>query len=338
MREREVIAEFFDFAAGEGVRVGVGDDAAVLSPPRGRKLAMSTDTLIAGVHFLPSDNPFFVARKAAAATLSDLAATGARPLWMTLSLTLGRAVGRKRRLTLREGKARDEALARRKKWFAEIARGFKNSAAEYGYSIVGGDLARGDETKLTTTALGELAGAPLLRTGARAGDDIWLSGCVGDAALALRLRKKNPGVVPPLAHKRVNERLHNPQPRLELGLALAGLASAAIDLSDGLASGACDLARASGVCLLLDSAKLPASPAMRRLRADMRRRLMLEGGDDYELLFCADPRHRKTLDKKFGGVRISRIGEVCAGGGAFALAGGARESLAGRGYEHDFGD
>lgn len=307
MRERGVIGRYFNFAGGGGVVLGVGDDAAVVRGGGGL-LAVSTDTMVAGTHFRKADNPYYLARKAAAVSLSDMAATGAKPLWMTVSLTAGKQARR---------------------WFAALARGFASSAKEYDYKIIGGDLTSGGQMQLTTTAIGEVRGKPLTRKGAKPGDDVWLSGTVGDAALALQVLS-----APPV----IKQRLHNPTPRVKLGLALAGVASAAIDLSDGLASAACDIAQSSRARLTLEAAVLPVSAAVRKVDAARRLTLMLDGGDDYELLFCAAPRHRKKIGARFGGVRVARIGMVTKGAGAYLSLNGKTESLTGRGYEHDFGE
>ena len=309
MREREIIRKYFNYAAAASIKVGIGDDAAVVANAKNRKLAISTDTLVAGVHFRADDRPFFLARKAAAVSLSDMAAMGARPLWMTVSITFGGG---------------NNAA----KWFAAIGKGFADSAREYDYNIIGGDLTRGKQTQITTTAIGSLSGKPLIRGGAKPGDDIWLSGTVGEAALALQM--------PQVANANCKTRLHNPSPRLQLGMALVGVASAAVDLSDGLACGLCDIAQSSGARLVADSDMLPLSAALCKVGAARRLRLMLDGGDDYELLFCAAASKRKVISKNFGGVSVVRIGVVGKGRGAYLQTGDKQESLSGRGYEHNF--
>ena len=306
MRERDIINKHFNFADGKGVILGIGDDAAIVRNPN-KQLAISTDTMAEGTHFRKTDNPYYLARKAAAVSLSDMAAMGAKPLWMTISLT---------------------TTKQPQQWFAAIARGFASSAKEHNYKIIGGDLTTGKQTQLTTTAIGELNGKPITRKGAKPGDDIWLSGTTGDAALALQTTTTSSSI---------KQRLHNPTPRIKLGMSLTSIASAAIDLSDGLASATSDIAQSSRARLTLESAMLPMSAAMRKVNNTRRLKLMLEGGDDYELLFCASPRHRKTIGGNFGAAPVTRIGAVSKGSGAYISLNGKTESLSGRGYEHNFG-
>lgn len=309
MREHEIIGAFFDYAADESVVVGIGDDAAVVKPPHDSKLAISTDTLVAGVHFGDNDNPHFIARKSAAVSLSDIAAMGARPLWMTIAITFG------------GGKDA-------RQWFAAIGEGFKSSAKEYAYTIIGGDLTSGRQTQLTTTVIGAVINKPITRGGALPGDDIWLSGAVGDAALALHK--------PEVADDKCRARLHNPSPRLDLAASLANVASAAMDLSDGLAVAVCQMAKASGAKFVIDAANIPASALMKTLPHNERLTLMLDGGDDYEILFCAAAGKREVIGATCPGA--VRIGYVCAGRGGNVLIDGKEESLTGRGYEHNFGE
>lgn len=311
MRERDVIGEYFTYPANDSVVVGIGDDAAVVKAAGNAKLAISTDTLVAGVHFRGDDAPFFVARKSAAVSLSDIAAMGARPLWMTIAITFG------------GGKNATE-------WFAAIGEGFKSSAKEYNYAIVGGDLTSagdGGQTQITTTVIGEIDGAAITRGGAKPGDDIWLSGPVGDAALALHK--------PNVAGEKGKARLHNPSPRLDIAATLAHAANAAMDLSDGLAAAVCEMARASGARFVIDAGDIPASALMQTLPQKERLTLMLDGGDDYEVLFCAAAARRSIIGDIPG---AARIGFVCQGRGGYARIGGREESLSGRGYEHNFGE
>ncbi|MGI9337866.1 MAG: thiamine-phosphate kinase [Gammaproteobacteria bacterium] len=307
MRERDVIGKCFNYAANESVEVGIGDDAAVVKTASGGKLAISTDTLVAGVHFRDNDNPCFIARKAAAVSLSDIAAMGARPLWMTIAITFG-------------GKNAEE-------WFAAIGEGFKSSAKQYDYAIIGGDLTRGAQTQLTTTVIGEVDKKAITRGGAKPGDDIWLSGTIGDAALALHK--------PAIADEKSRARLHNPSPRLDLSATLSQVASAAMDLSDGLSVAVCEMAKASAAKFVIDAANIPASATMQTLPQKERLDLMLDGGDGYEILFCAAAARRDSIGEYPG---IARIGVVVEGKGGYVRIDGKEESLSGRGYEHNFGE
>ncbi len=310
MRESEIIARFFDFAPGDRAPLGIGDDAAVLSPPPRTRLACCSDSLIEDVHFFADADSFLLARKAAAVSLSDIAATGARPLWMTVAL----------------------AAKKNTEWFARFAEGLKSSAAEYGYAVVGGDLCRAEKVCITTTVLGALDGPPLLRSGARAGDDAWISGATGEAALAVHCRKTG-RAAPPNYSDAINKKLNDPHPRLELGCKLAKIASAATDISDGLAASARNVAARSGVRITLRMRDAPIAPPLAALPTPLRNELILNGGDDYELFFCAPKSARNFLAKE----KAFRIGEVSAGAGV-EIVGADGEAICARGYEHDFGE
>ncbi len=312
MRESEVIARFFRFASGARTIIGAGeDDAAVLSPPPRTRLVCSSDSLIEDVHFFADADSYFLARKSAAVSLSDIAAMGARPLWMTVALA---------------------ANDKKTKWFARFAEGLKSSTAEFGYAIVGGDLCRAAKVHITTTVIGALKHPPLLRSGARAGEDVWISGAPGEAALAVHCRKNGADKIPPKHLRAANERLHNPSPRLSLGYKLAKIASAAIDMSDGLAACANAIAARSGVKIILHLRDIPPPPCLENLPPDLRQNLMLCGGDDYELFFCAPQNARRKLSH----TNAIRIGETAVGGGV-KIVGENGATFAARGYEHDFG-
>ena len=321
MKEREIIARFFNFPAGEGVDTGVGDDAAVLSPPAGARLAISTDTLVEGVHFFLDITPDNLARKAAAVSLSDLAAMGARPLWMSVALTAPNS------------KTAD--------WFASFAGGLRASAKEYAYSLIGGDLTTGAVLSVTTSAVGALDKAPLLRSGAKVGDDVWLSGVAGEAALAVAVKNNVQlpplPTLPPKTIEVAEQRLNNPVARTCLGQEIAAVASAAIDLSDGLAAAANAIADASDVRMVLEAAKLPVGE-LASLPPPLRLDLMLNGGDDYELLFCAPTKHREFLRHIKTAVQIQNIGRVDEGSGVVMQDENGALSMPPKGYEHDFSD
>ena len=248
--------------SGEGVVIGVGDDAAVLRPPRGEVLCATADALVEDVHFDRRFAPEDVGWKALAVNLSDLAAMGARPLWALVALAV----------TGREAPGR----------LVRIARGLGACARRHGVAVAGGNVTRARELSLTVTVLGAAApGRVLRRSGARPGDVLLVSGTVGDAALGLAR-----GAAPALA-----ARQRRPRPRLALGRALAGVASAAIDVSDGLVQDLGHVCDASGTGATVRLAAVPLSPAYRRAvqgRAD-RLAPALGGGEDYELLLAVPP-------------------------------------------------
>jgi thiamine-monophosphate kinase len=268
---------------GEGVVLGIGDDAAVLQPSHGCELVVTSDTLIAGRHFPAATAASDVGWKALAVNLSDLAAMGARPRWFTLALSLPQV---------------DEA------WLAGFADGVATLARLHGVALVGGDTTRG-QLSITITALGEVpAGQALRRDGARPGDAVWVTGTLGDAALALQLGAA--------AESALRSRLDRPEPRLAAGLALRGLAHAAVDLSDGLVGDLQHILDASGVGAVVNTDALPASPSLARLASPATRLgCQLAGGDDYELCVClpetALAQTRAALD-----VPLTRIGFVTA--------------------------
>jgi len=290
IRERCAIAR-------EDVRLGIGDDAALLTVPAGHLLAVSTDTLVAGVHFPRESTPGDIGWKALAVNLSDLAAMGATPVWATLALTL------------------PEADAR---WVGEFTDGFAALAREYELALVGGDLTQGPLC-ITVTIHGFVPeGAALLRSGARAGDAVFVSGTLGDAAAGLQLIS---GVLPrpgPAALDPLLMRLNRPTPRIEQGLVLRGRASACIDISDGLLADLGHVCTASGVGAEIDVDALPHSPALSAMfDAAARRAFQLAGGDDYELCFTAPERDEASVlrDMRHSGCAATRIGRIVSGAG-----------------------
>jgi thiamine-monophosphate kinase len=242
------------------VRVGIGDDAAVLRVPPFHDVLVSMDTLLAGVHFPLTTESSDLGWKSLAVNLSDLAAMGAKPAWALLALTLPRP---------------DADFVRR------FMRGFEALARRYKVALVGGDTTSGP-LSVTITVLGFVPPRrSLRRSGAREGDDVYVSGTVGDAAAGLRAARRGKAMRA-ATRAALRARLDRPEPRVELGLALRGIASAAIDISDGLAADLSHVLRASGVGARLEVARLPASGALlegvRRDRA--RGELQLSGGDD----------------------------------------------------------
>lgn len=311
--EFELIREFFRRpVADPGVRLGIGDDAALLALPVGEELAVTTDTLVAGRHFPETATPFDIGWKALAVNLSDLAAMGGRARWVTLALTLPDS---------------DEAFLR------EFARGFFALADREGVSLVGGDTTRGP-LSITVTALGSVPqGLALRRAGAQAGDDLYVSGSVGDAGLGLRLELGQwHEELAPAAREIALQRLHRPEPRLGLGLALRGVASACLDVSDGLAQDLGHLLAASGVGAELELAALPRSAALAGVDPAFADILALTSGDDYELLFTAPAEARATI----AGLPVAcvRIGRIMTDGGLQFLRGGVPVEMPVAGFTH----
>jgi thiamine-monophosphate kinase len=296
----------------DDVVLGVGDDAAILTVPAGRQLVVAMDTLNAGVHFPDDTVPADIGWKALAVNLSDLAAMGAQPAWCTLSLSL------------------PEADAG---WIDGFLDGFLALAARHGVALVGGDTTRGP-LSVCVTAHGLVEpGRALRRDGARVGDDVWVTGTPGDAAGALAQWHAG-GERDPL----LRARLERPTPRLAEGLALAGIAHAAIDVSDGLLADLGHVCAASGVGAELELDALPASAALASaFGVGQRRVLQCTGGDDYELCFTAARERRGEIAglAEAGGVTIGRIGRIVAGGTVVALEHDGNPWLPPRnGFEH----
>lgn len=261
--------------------LGPGDDAALLRPDAGAALAVSTDMLLEGRHFARGAAPRALGHKALAVNLSDMAAMGATPRWATLALALPAA---------------DEA------WIGAFAEGFYALAARFQVDLVGGDTTCGPLT-ICVTILGEVPeGLALMRGGARPGDDIWVSGELGGAACALQ----RPG------DAAAAKRLHEPEPRVELGERLRGIASAAIDVSDGFAQDLGHILERSGAGALVHYALLPKHPCD---DAQLRERCVLAGGDDYELVFTAPQGARAGIAALAGALRVAltRVGSIQPG-------------------------
>lgn len=270
--------------------LGIGDDCALLRLTPGQQLAVSTDLLVEGRHFLSTVDPARLGHKALAVNLSDLAACAARPLAFTLSLSMPRA---------------DEAF------LAPFARGLLALADAHHIELVGGDTTAGPLT-IGITVMGEVPpGQALLRSGAREGDELWVSGTLGDARLALEVFRGQVAC-PGQGFDELRQAMELPQPRVALGLALRGLASAAIDLSDGLLGDLGHVLRASCLGAELQLAALPCSPLLAAQEEALRRTCLLAGGDDYELLFCAPAaQHQAVLAAAAqAGVPVHRIGRM----------------------------
>jgi thiamine-monophosphate kinase len=302
MGEFELIERFFKRPVSRNA-LGVGDDCALLSPAPGMQLAMSTDMLVEGRHFLSTVDACRLGHKALAVNLSDLAACGARPLAFSLALALPRA---------------DEA------WLAAFSRGLFALADAHGCELVGGDTTRGP-LNICITVFGEVpAGQALLRSGARAGEDIYVSGTLGDARLALEVFRGRLSL-PAEVFEAARNRLEQPTPRVALGLALRGIATSAVDVSDGLLGDLGHVLRQSGVGARIETAAaaglLAAASGVRGatplLPADMQLELVLAGGDDYELVFTAPASARQAVQAAATACAtpVTRIGAIEAGSG-----------------------
>jgi thiamine-monophosphate kinase len=314
MGEFELIRQFFTRPGhpyGSGVVLGVGDDCALLQPAPGMQLAVSTDMLVAGRHFFSDVDPRTLGHKALAVNLSDLAACGARPLAFTLALALPDA---------------------NPAWLGPFAEGLFALADSHGCALVGGDTTRGP-LNICITVFGEVPvvdgrSQALLRSGAQAGDDVYVSGTLGDACLALQVlqgRLQLPESLLALARAR----LEQPSPRVALGIALRGLASAAADVSDGMLGDLGHILDSSGVgatidttsaIKLLSARKMLAGPGGefdKYIGVDRGLQCVLGGGDDYELVFTAAPALRLAVESagQSSGTAVTRIGHIDAQAG-----------------------
>ena len=290
------------------VALGIGDDCALLAPAPGMQLAVSTDMLVEGRHFLSTVDPARLGHKALAVNLSDLAACGARPVAFTLSLALPSV---------------DEP------WLAGFSNGLFALADEHGCELMGGDTTRGPLT-ISITVFGEVpTGGALLRSGAKAGDDVWVSGTLGDARLALEVFRGTLNL-PAEQFELARRRMEQPTPRVALGQALRGIASAAVDASDGLIGDLGHILKASGVGATLDAdaaVRLIATgsalagaaagdghdvPAAIAWRLAILRTCALSGGDDYELVFTAPAAARGAVEYagQEAATPVTRIGQI----------------------------
>lgn len=315
MGEFELIRHYFATApcaqGGEGVVCGIGDDCALLALGAGEQLAVSTDTLVAGVHFPESCDAFLLGQRALAVAASDLAAMGAAPLAFTLALTLPLA---------------DEA------WLEAFARGLQQMAGFCSLALVGGDTTRGP-LSLTLSVFGRVpAGLALRRDGAQPGDLLCVGGELGDAAGALPLVLGK--CTDASGAEALLARYWSPQPQLALGQALRGRATAALDISDGLLADCGHIARASQVELQVELERLPLSAALLAFAGKEQAQLCaLGGGDDYRLAFTLPPQHLAALQSEWPDVRV--IGRAVAGAGVTLLDATGRSVEPPRGgYQH----
>lgn len=316
MNEFELIRRYFTRRAkDDAVLIGVGDDGAMLSPAPGRELVTVIDTLVAGVHYpvdLPAADAGF---RAVAVNLSDIAAMGATPRWMTLALTLPAAS---------------------REWLSDFSSGLFEAADAHGVSLVGGDTTRGSATVITVQIIGDICrDAAMQRSGARPGEAIFLTGTVGDAAAGLELLGSG-GAATPRADYLIR-RFARPEPPVEFGRAIAPRASAAIDLSDGLVADLGRLAAASGVRARLDVPSLPLSPQIRQqFEAGKAEAFALGGGDDYELCFVApaDREDEIMSTARSLATTVTRVGATETGSGILCVDGHDAVEAAAPGYRH----
>lgn len=313
--EFDLIAKYFTRPTATAV-LGVGDDCALIKPSSGMELAISTDMLIAGRHFMPSDGPGTIGHKSMAVNLSDLAAMGAKPRYALISIALPNA---------------DESFLK------GFAGGFFGLAQKYGVEVIGGDTTRGGLLTINVTVIGEVPpGQALRRDAAQPGDDIWVSGTLGDAAAALahhqgRLRLETEQAV------QCFPRLFVPSPRIELGLALRSIAHACIDVSDGFAADLGHILERSNVGAEIQFENLPLSNALEPMRENSDvQDCVLAGGDDYELIFTAPADVRESLqalDRDLN-LRLTHAGRITAELGLRILHHGQPMSLTRTGFDH----
>ncbi|HEY2684401.1 MAG TPA: thiamine-phosphate kinase [Steroidobacteraceae bacterium] len=296
--EFELIRRYFLRSADTaiGVALGIGDDAALLEVPTGEQLVAAVDTLVAGRHFLPSTPARSIGHRALAVNLSDMAAMGATPRWATLALTLPQADPQ---------------------WLQDFAAGFLALGERHGVTLVGGDTTRGPLT-ISVQIMGTVpAGGALRRDAARAGDLLVVSGTLGDAGAGLKFAQESPRPSDK-ALQFLIERFDFPTPRVQLGVAARGLASAAMDISDGLVGDLPKILDASHLAAVVDVERLPVSSALRAVVAEEEaRELALGAGDDYELLLCLPPvKLQQLVDAaRRLNLTLSVIGELRAGAG-----------------------
>ena len=320
--EFDLISKYFaPLAEGEAGALSLLDDAAVLKPGAGSEFVVTTDAVVAGVHFFPDDPAGAIAQKALRVNLSDLAAKGARPRAYLLTAVFPREV--------------DEA------WVRAFAAGLKRDQAAFGMTLIGGDTtATPGPLTLNIVALGEVAqGKMLLRSDARAGDDVWVSGTIGDAFLGLKCLRDEKLGVSDAQRRAVIGRYRLPVPRVAVGQGLIGLATACVDVSDGLVADLGHIAKASKVAIRIEGALVPLSAAANGCLRSGAVSLaeLVTGGDDYELAFTAPVGVRAKIEaiESASRVALTRIGKVAEGKGVTVLDDAGRAvALDKAGYTH----
>lgn len=319
MNEFELIQHFFTRSVcaqgGENILLGIGDDCALLQIPTGHYCAVSTDSLVSGVHFPKDSPPFLLGQRVLAVAVSDLAAMGAKPLGFTLAITLEQI---------------DTP------WLQAFSEGLSTMAQHCAIALIGGDTTRGP-LAMTVTVMGAVpANHGLLRSGAQVGDLLCVSGPLGAAAAALPfvLGQVAADTVPAEAQQQLLAAYWTPQPQLELGRWLLGKASAALDISDGLLADCGHIAKASKVALQIEQARVPIAAAVLRAVGDADAlQCALSGGDDYQLAFTIAASYLEALQQRFTAVQV--IGRVSAGQGVQLLdSAGQSIKCAHLGYQH----
>ncbi|OWS70188.1 thiamine-phosphate kinase [Polynucleobacter campilacus] len=272
------------------IALGIGDDCALLKPAAGEEIAITSDMLVAGRHFFMNANPELLGRKALAVNLSDLAAMGAKPIGFTLSIALPKV---------------DAA------WLEAFSKGLFAIANQYSCPLIGGDTTAGPLT-ISITAFGSIpSGKAIRRSGAKVGDDIWASGIVGDARLALAALRHEMNL-PESDLKQIEHRMHNPTPRVELGMKIREVASAALDISDGLLGDLQHILNQSQVSAEVFLDRLPKSETLQKQSEDIQNQFAASGGDDYEICFTAPIDKRDAIDQISTALNLplTRIGSV----------------------------
>ncbi|HKX53514.1 MAG TPA: thiamine-phosphate kinase [Nitrosospira sp.] len=324
LSEFDIIRSFFTRST-PGTVLGVGDDAALIRPAPGMELAISTDMLVSGHHFFEDVDPYKLGHKSLAVNLSDMAAMGARPRWATLSLALPESIVQK-----------DES------WLRAFADGFFALAHAHHVDLIGGDTTNGP-LNICVTIMGEVPGGKALRrSGARPGDDIWVSGYLGDAALALAYRKKKimlkPDEVEAAEMEAAMVALEMPVPRVGLGQRLIGLAHSAIDISDGLLADLGHILESSRVAAVVRIDQIRRSATMEKhFSHPLAIECLLAGGDDYELCFTVPSSERTKVEllSREEGIPLTRIGSIEEGEGlAVVDSAGRTVTTEVRGYDH----
>ena len=317
--EFELIQRFFtrQIHGRSDIVLGVGDDAALISPPPDQQLVIAIDTLVKGVHFPETTTPYDIGWKALAVNLSDLAAMGADPAWFTLALTLPESS---------------------ETWLTDFSRGLFELANQYNLPLIGGDTTRGPLTVTVQVGGTVPAGQALLRTGASPGDHVFVTGTLGDATLALRMLT---GEIPGNAsiYPELFDHLNRPRPRIAEGRALRGIASCAIDISDGLLADLQHILDASDCGAEIFQANLPFSHSARRLLEQDPEiwRTLICGGDDYQLCFCVTPENSMQLTRiaQQHDFHFTEIGRVVESSELHCLdATGKPVVIPARGYSH----
>lgn len=321
LSEFDLIKQYFTTPASQDARIalGIGDDCALLNPSPGKQLAISSDMLVSGRHFFPDAEVIGLGHKCLAVNLSDLAAMGAKPLAFTLALSLPEA---------------------NPNWLHGFSQGLLTLAAEHDCKLIGGDTTKGP-LNICITIFGEIdPGQALRRDAAKIGDDIWISGDIGDARLALA------GYWQELSlsaeqHQQAALRMHKPTPRIALGMALCGIAHAALDISDGLIGDLAHILERSKVGASLNVDQLPAGAMLQQQTQEIRRRFTLAGGDDYELCFTAPAHLREQVIE--AGLRsntaVTRVGSIEAEPGLRLLdQNGQTLSLELKSFDHFISD